>query len=250
MLIFITPTYNEEKDIEELLKQTKEKMAAEGLNYKIIIVDDGSTDRTVELASLFKDRYKIPLEIYRNSKNKGPGEVFRSGFRVALAGTLVDEDIIITKEADNTSDLGILKDMIKKIHEGYDVVLASCYAKEGRVIGTTIDRVILSKGANLLLKFFFPIRDVNTYSSFYRAYKATSLKRVFDRYGERLIQENGFVCMVELLIKLNRWGRLKIAEVPMVLRADKRTGKSKMRIIKNIFGYLKIIIRLKIFPDF
>ena len=59
-------------------------------------------------------------------------ETFKVGFKTALK-IADDNDIIITKEADNTSDLNILDAMIKKIKKGNDIVLASCYAKNGRV---------------------------------------------------------------------------------------------------------------------
>ncbi len=240
MIIFVTATYNEQKNIGRLLQRTKEKAEGQGLDYKIIVVNDGSTDDTERVVKSLMER--IPLYLHSYYPNKGAGEAFRLGFRKALeigeAG-----DIIVTKEADNTSDLGTLAELISKIRDGYDVALASCFAKGGRILGVSPLRLILSRGANILLKVFFPIKDVNTYTSFYRAYRYEALKEIFDIYGDALIEESGFECMPELLIKFSRNVKFKIAEVPTILDVNKRIGKSKMRIFKTIKGVLRIILR-------
>lgn len=240
MVIFVIPAYNEEKNIQTLLSKTNEKMIKEKLSYRVIIVNDGSTDETVKRAEAMKG--SILLDVYSHYPNRGVGEAFRVGFLKALNFS-TDDDIIVTKEADNTSDLNILTELISKIQNGYDVALASCYAKEGAVVGTDFSRMILSRVANMLLNIFSGTKNINTYSSFYRAYSSKALKQMQDIYGNKLIEENGFECMVELLIKFSRNGEFKITEVPMVLDGSKRVGKSKMRTFRTINGFLKVIIK-------
>ena len=215
-------------------------MEEEGYPYTIIIVNDGSSDETENVLKGFKA--SMPLKVIRHEGNLGVGEVFRRGFKEALSIASPD-DILITKEADNTSDINILPEIIKKVEEGYDLVLASCYASQGKIVGTSFFRTILSGGANMLLKIFFPIDGVNTYSSFYRGYKARIICKAISHYGNRLIEENGFACMVELLIKLSRL-KSRITEVPLVLYFKARKGKSKMKIFSTIRGYLRVIKRL------
>lgn len=240
MVIFIIPVYNEEENISKLLYKTSDKMKEMNLNYKIVVINDGSTDNTEKMVEMLKD--KIPVEVYSHYPNRGVGEAFRVGFRKALELSK-DGDIIVTKEADNTSDLSILDELISKIDEGYDLTLASCYAREGAVVGTTPFRLILSKGANTLLKLLIPVKNINTYSSFYRAYNSAALKEIYGIYGDRLLEEDGFECMVELLIKFSRNGKFKITEVPMVLDGSRRAGKSKMRVLKTAKGFLKVILK-------
>lgn len=239
MILFIIPAYNEEENIKPLLSGLASKMKELKTAYHVILVNDGSTDTTYENAAKFKG--EISLEIISHSTNRGVGEVFRTGFSRALE-LANDEDIIITKEADNTSDLNILPSMLKKIEGGYDVVLASCYAKGGGIVGTTIDRVILSFCANFILRSLFSIKDVRTYSSFYRAYRAGTLKGANFAYEDRLIEGAGFICMVELLIKLKRL-RIKITEIPMILRCDFRKGVSKMKKIETMKDYLFLMTK-------
>lgn len=242
MIIFIIPAYNEEKNIRDLLKRTETKMFERGFDYKIIVVNDGSIDKTASIVNSLKD--KIPLELYNQYPNRGVGEAFRQGFRIAI-NSASDNDIIITKEADNTSNLEIITEMIDKIRNGYDMVLASCYSKGGGIRETTFYRRITSWGANMLLRLFFPI-GVRTYSSFYRAYNSKSLKMAFHQYGNKLIEENGFECMVELLIKLKKLGGFKVSEVPMVLDGNMRKGKSKMMVFKTTLGFIRVIYKQSI----
>lgn len=236
MNIFIIPAYNEENNIGLLL----ENIAALGYQrneYQIIVVDDGSRDRTVEIVHSYEKR--LPITVISHSNNQGVGAVFRTGFEAALE-IVHPTDTIITMEADNTSDLGILPEMLKKVSSEADLVLASCYAQNGRIVGTNIWRKILSWGANLMLLVVFPLKGVKTYSSFYRVYNAGILQRSIDAYQGCLIEQPGFVCMVEMLVKMNRLG-VRISEVPMILRIGMRKGSSKMRIMQTIQGYIKFI---------
>ncbi len=239
MIFFIIPAYNEEENIDTLFNSIGKKMAELGRDYRIIIVDDGSTDGTVKKAEFLKGVF--PVTILRHKRNMNVGQVFRTGFKDVLTYAKPD-DIIVTKESDNTGDVNILPSLLDKIGAGYDMALASCYAKGGGIVGTTIDRVILSSTANAILRTIFPIRGVRTYSSFYRVYNTASLRKAFDAYGGRLIEEDGFISMVEMLIKMSKLG-MKIAEVPMVLRCDLRQGKSKMNKTKTMLAYLGLIIK-------
>lgn len=239
MIFFIIPAYNEVKNMEQLIKSISKKMDEIGRPYRLVVVNDGSTDGTRELVESYAKRF--PITLLNHDTNKNVGQVFRTGFEYALSQAGPD-DIIITKEADNTGDLGILPRMLDLISEGYDLVLASCYAKGGKIIGTTLDRRFFSSVANAILKICFPIKGINTYSSFYRVYRAGSLQKAFEAYGGRLIEEPGFVCMVEMLVKFRRLP-VKIAEVPMVLRCDLRKGSSKMNKTETILAYLHLIIK-------
>lgn len=237
MVYFIIPAYNEEKNLPLLFKNTKAAMDELGVPFTIYIMNDGSKDKTSELCKEFSAT--VPLREVRFETNMGVGNAFKRGFEEAFK-VIKTGDIIVTKEADNTSDPDILRKMIELIRSGYDIVLASCFAKEGAVENSTIDRHILSFGANMMLKLAFPIRGVNTYSSFYRAYDAKRLKMAFEAYAGHMIEEKGFVCMVEMLVKLSRLP-LKITEEPMVLKCDMREGQSKMRRSRTIVGYLQFI---------
>ena len=241
-VVFVIPAYNESANLPTLLENTAQRMRALGRDFHIIIVDDGSRDGTPEVALSYAPA--ISVEVVTHDLNLGVGQVFRTGFRRALEVAAAG-DIIVTKEADNTSDPAILEQLLARIDAGHDVMLASCFAPGGGVVGSTIDRHILSFGANLLLRTFLPLPGVHTYSSFYRAYRAEVLRRAFHAYEGRLIELQGFACMVEVLVKLGRLP-IRIGEVPMVLQAKLRKGPSKMvRMVqlRTMGEYIKLVWR-------
>jgi dolichol-phosphate mannosyltransferase len=237
MIIFIIPAYNEEKNIESLLHKMQEQLSDKA--YFVIIVNDGSIDKTKEIAEQFSET--MPIKIISHEKNLGVGAAFRNGFNAALEKAQ-SNDIIVTKEADNTSDLSILDTMIEEIEKGADIVLASCYAPEGDVVGASWYRSVLSWGANKLVKLIVPIEGINTFSSFYRAHNAKFLGEVKKHYGDQLITEKGFACVIELLIKFSKL-KPRVTEVPMILVSKNRQGNSKMKIGKTILEYLRLFVR-------
>jgi glycosyltransferase involved in cell wall biosynthesis len=235
MLYFVIPVYNEELNIEELARSLKNTLPDERKFF--VFVDDCSKDNSIEaIRSCFNGE---SLHIITKSENKGPGDSFNLGFEYILSRELSKDDMVITVEADNTSDINILETMVSLSRMGFDLVLASPYAQGGGFEETTIWRRFLSFIANSLLRFCFDIK-VLTLSSFYRVYKPELLKIIKDKYCI-VIREPGFICMVEILIKAIRC-KAEIIEVPMKLYSGKRKGKSKMRIIKTGITYLKFLM--------
>ena len=129
--------------------------------------------------------------------------------------------------------------MLVRRLEGFDVVLASPYAYGGGISHTSLLRILLSHIANTLIKELLGIRGILTMSSFFRLYHALILKRLQDRYGPTILESAGFESMVELLAKLIRV-RATISEVAMPLDGSQRLGKSKMRIMRTVRGYLRV----------
>jgi len=239
MILFLLPVYNEEKNIHTLLHNIASTAAAKEWDYHVCIVDDGSTDATVDMVTSLQNQ--IPITLLANPCNMGPGAAFNTGF-LHISENYRADDTVVTMEADNTSDLSILETMLAKIRSGTDLVLASCYSAEGGVEGTNLYRRILSWGANLLMHFIFAGQQIRTFSSFYRCYRLAIIQEAYRKYGDNFIAEHGFVCAVDILLKLNRLD-IKIEEVPMVLRCQLRNGRSKMKTVKTIFAYLKLFAR-------
>ena len=127
------------------------------------------------------------------------------------------------------------------IHKlGFDLVLASVYAQGGGFEGTTFFRKFISTIANLIFRFFFDIK-VLTLSSFYRLYSISLLRKI-EANNDVIIAENGFLCMLEILLKAIRQ-KATIIEIPMRLHSAKRKGKSKMKIMKTSWEYFKFLCK-------
>lgn len=238
MIVFIVPAYNEAANLPELLASLQGWAETRREDCRVIVVDDGSTDETEEILDGFKG---LPLTVVQHRPNLGVAKVFRSGFAAWSEMPSGPHDLVVTLEADNTSSLDILDTMVERARGGFDVVLASCYAQGGEVVGTNLFRTTLSFCANLILRSTPGMPKVSTFSSFYRAYRAPFMTRVLAAYGSRLIEEEGFVCVVEMLLKFGRM-KASICEVPLRLDGGKRKGVSKMKVMRTILGYLDLFL--------
>jgi len=236
MIHILLPAYNEALALPLLLDEIR-RVEWRGDVYKVVVVDDGSTDGTV--AACRARWEEMPLDVICHTRNLGLGSAMLTGLKhcVAKSGS---GDVIVAMDADNTHSPTLIPQMIRAIKSGSDIVIASRYAVGGREIGLAPTRKVLSRGASVLLKVAFPIPGATDYTCGYRAYSGAILERGFDVYSDRLIEQKGFVCMAELLIKLGALGAI-VSEVPLVLRYDLKGGRSKMRVTRTIAGYLKLV---------
>lgn len=202
-----------------------------------VLVDDGSSDGTGEAA--VREAGALPLAVIRHDAPQGPGRAFADGF-AHLAGRMAAEDRLLTLEADNTSRLELVDAMLRRMEEGYDVVLASPYMYGGGIVHTTPVRVLLSHIANAFIKELLSIHGLMTVSSFFRVYRGDAVDRLQSAYGPAIVERAGFESMVEMVMKLV-YLDMRISEVPMVLDTSRRVGVSKMRIGRTGLGYLALL---------
>ena len=177
----------------------------------------------------------------RHEVNKGLAEALRSGLQVALRQA-APTDVIVTMDADNTHAPGLVMRMLGLIREGHDLVIGSRYVAGARVVGVPFHRRVLSGGASLLMRTVFPIKGARDYTCGFRAYRASILQAAFARYGEGLISQKGFSCMVDILLKMRRLDPI-VTEVPLILRYDLKHGMSKMRAAHTIVDTLVLMAR-------
>ena len=240
-ILFALPAYNEEKDLPKLLETFERQMEASHYAFQVVIVDDGSSDGTLDVIRQWSSR--MPIDLVRHAKNSGLGETIQDALHRAAA--LADAaDIVITMDADNTHSPAVIPEMVKAIEQGSDVVIASRYRRGSKVVGLSAFRQLMSYGARFLFQIAFPIAGVRDYTCGFRAYRASLLSVAFARYGKTLVQERGFAAMAEILLKL-RAMNTRFSEVPMVLRYDFKSGDSKMRVGATVMKTLRMMRRLR-----
>jgi len=239
MIYILLPAYNEEETLPPLLDSIGFSMQENRLDYKIVIVNDGSGDGTERVVNSFKEN--IPIELINHEQNKGFAEAVKTGL-VKARDMMGERDIIITMDADNTHTPGLILRMIRKLREGSEVVIASRYREDSRIIGVPFSRRVLSYGASLIFRVLFPIRGVRDYTSGYRGYTAEILKKAFATYGSDLVNRPGFSCMVDILLKLKSLNPI-VTEVPLVLRYDLKMGVSKMDVQKTVLETVDLILK-------
>ncbi|MEW6008491.1 MAG: glycosyltransferase family 2 protein [Candidatus Omnitrophota bacterium] len=239
MIIILLAAYNEEKDLPQLLARIRESIAKNHYEYRLFIVNDGSTDGTVNVV---KEHMQImPIDFIDFKFNRGVGEAFRVALRQVLK-IAKDSDIIVTMDADNTHDPNLIKSIVEKIDEGNDIVITSCYGENGKITGLSFSRHVLSRSCNLVYRLLFPIKGVSLYTGFYRGHTARAFRKTEGIFGDNLIESVGFGAMAELLIKFRK-ANLRIAEIPMTLRYDIKIGISKIKILSTIKEHLTSIFK-------
>ena len=167
-LLFVIPAFNEEENLPTLFADLAQTSELLGVGSRIFIVDDGSADATSTLVESYAG--PLPVELVRLEVNQGPGAAFRTGFISAL-GCAEPDALIVTLEADTTSDLGALPQMLDEVQRGADVVLA-----DWRMVGVSAHRRLLSAAAGWVVRHSLGL-EATTVSSFFRVYRASTLQR-------------------------------------------------------------------------
>jgi len=240
MLWIFLPAFNEANTLPSLLTKIGNFGGRFSGPYRIVIVDDGSTDNTSEVAMEFAGR--MPIDVVRHEINRGLGETERDGFEY-VAERCSPEDILVRLDADDTHEPEYILKLIEKIWEGYDVVNTSRFQAGGSQVGVSTYRAFVSLCANKFMKLIFNISGIRDYSCGFRAYRGQVLKDCVSVFGNGFIQLKGlgFTSTLETLVKLNLLG-CKFAEVPFVLRYDQKRSQSKMVSSVTTLGYLMMAI--------
>jgi len=235
MVWVVLPAYNEEENLPDLLRQ----LAALGQELRVVVVDDGSTDRTGAVVGAWPGPLRPTL--VRHEQNLGLGRAIRTGLWYVLERA-APGDLLVTLDADGSHLPAQIPDLVAAV-ETADLAIASRYRRGARVEGVPPVRRLLSLGARLLLSVLFPLPGVRDFTCGFRAYRVELLQEAQRRYGDRLVESQGFAVMTELLVKL-RGLHPRVREVPIVLRYDLKRGRSKLPPLRTVAQYLRMIARL------
>ena len=238
MLWIMFPAYNEEKNLVRLLPELDRFLADKNKDYRILIVNDGSTDSTGNIGRHLDK--PLPIQIISHEVNRGIGEVFKTGFS-AVDRMCGEKDLLVVLEADGTSDYNLIPIMVDKLKKGSDIVIASRYVKGGAYRNFPVKRHMISLIGNIVLRFAFGNKKIKDYTIFYRGYKVSLIKEALARYKDKLITSKTFLANTEILGNLTRLTD-KISEIPFVYSYDRKIGKSKMPLLKTLFDYLRFLM--------
>lgn len=222
------PTYNEKENIIKII----EAVHAEINDADILVVDDNSPDNTAGIVNEFmKNNDFVSIKV-RNSK-EGLGAAYVDGFL-----TLIERgyEIIIQMDADFSHQPKYLPEMIRKIEEGYDVVIGSRYVKGGGTRNWNLMRRMISRGGSLYASTILML-GVHDVTAGYKCWNAELLKKVISTP----LVLSGFGFQIEMAFR-TKVSEGKIFELPIVF-PDREEGESKMsgKIFKEaLFGVWKL----------
>ncbi|MGH7828678.1 MAG: glycosyltransferase [Candidatus Binatia bacterium] len=238
MIYVIVPAFNEAENLQSLIPALAESCKATSEEYGIWIINDGSRDTTGQIAGFLATRY--PVRVFHHETNLGVGAVFRTAIH-AVCKIARENDVMIVIEGDNSCDPRLIPGMVAKIRDGADVVIASRHSGGGGYRGFPLKRLILSYGANFLLRLLFPISGARDFTIFYRGYCARTLQAAVREYREKFIECGSFVANAEILVKLRALG-ITVSEIPLLYRYDLKKGKSKLPVAATLNEYVSFII--------
>lgn len=212
----IIPFWNEEGSLEKLWRELEPVMEKINKPYEVLFVDDGSGDKSFEIAKKISKENKS-VKVIHFSRNQGKAAVLQAGFKVAKG------DYVVTMDADLQDDPKEIPALLKKIQTGYDLI--SGWKKERHdPWHKTIPSYILN---NLLLRAVsgLKIHDINCGLKIYRneVVKSVSVYGELYRFIPILAANKGF----------------KVGEM-VVKHRERKYGKSKYGISRFIRGFLDV----------
>lgn len=223
----VIPTYNEIDNIQKLIPIVQGVLEKITPKYEILIVDDNSPDGTGKFVEeLSKKDEKIKV-IIRNRKT-GLGDAYKCGFQN------VNGDIIFEMDADLSHNPKDIPKFLKALKYG-DVVVGSRYIKGGRNLYRQKRRIIISRVANFLAKFFFQLHPLTDCTSGFRVYKREVIETIMPH-----VNSQKYIFQVDMLAKAKQF-TFSIREVPIKFQ-DRYTGESKFN-IREVLEFIKEIIK-------
>ncbi len=222
----VIPCYNETSALPYLANALRGlREHATQYDIRLVFVNDGSSDDTGEkLRALFADW--AGAEIVNHDRNRGVAAAVLTGIRAARTETVCSMD------CDCTYDPEELPNMIPLLTPDVDLVTASPYHPDGRVLRVPAWRLALSKGASALYRAVLR-QPLHTYTSCFRVYRRSAVLAVE-------LKQPGFLGVAELLGKLDLSGS-RIVEYPATLNV-RMLGHSKMKIVRTIAGHFRLML--------
>jgi dolichyl-phosphate beta-glucosyltransferase len=199
-LSIVIPAYNEENRIGDTLRLAEAYLSKQGYDSEIIVVDDGSTDRTAALVQTLCPEVRV----IAYERNRGKGYAVKTGMLAALG------DYRVFMDADGSTPISDLDLLWPQFDAGADIVIGSRSLPHSRVLVRQHPlRENMGRMFNVLVKLFLMRDFIDTQCGF-KGFTAKSAQTVFSR--QRL---DGFSFDAELLYIAQQHG-LRIDEVPVL----------------------------------
>lgn len=212
LVSFITPTYNESKNLEKNIKKIQENM--KNYFFEIIIVDDNSPDGCGKIADQYAKTYNNIKVLHRKGK-EGLGTAYKEGF------SLTKGDLIVSMDSDLSHDASHLPALIEA-SKNADIVIGSRLCEGGSIEGREKYRDFLTYFANKVIQGYTS-SHINDWTSGFRIYKRETWKNLMPN-----VHCNKWDFQFESLYKALKMN-CTVNEVPIIFH-ERAEGASKFGI--------------------
>jgi len=219
--LVIIPTYNEIENINSILNAV---FALPG-DFNILVIDDGSPDKTAEAVKKLQESHKEKLFLIERSGKLGLGTAYLTGFKWALEHGY---DYIFEMDADfshSPNDLPRLYEACSK--NGCDMSVGSRYCKGVSVVNWPIGRILISYFASVYVRTVLRFKIYDSTAGF-----VCYTRKVLETIDLEAVKMKGYGFQIEMKYTANQLG-FKIGEVPVIF-VNRQEGSSKMS--GSIFG--------------
>lgn len=216
----VIPAFNEEKAIEGSLNNILDFMKEHFSDFEIIVVNDASTDKTAQIVSNIKE-----VAIVSHPYNKGNGASVRTGIRNAK------KEFVVMMDADGQHDISDIVKIVENLGT-YDCVVG---ARTGSS-ESSFHRNVANSIYNWLASYVTNLK-IEDLTSGYRGFRTSVIKKFLYMFP------NGFSYPTTSTMAIIKAGyNLKYCPI----HAKKRIGKSKIRLLRDGFRFLLIIVKIAI----
>jgi len=228
--LIIIPTYNELANAPILIERIFKHIP----DAHILIIDDGSPDKTGEKIKELQSKHLSSLFLLERARKSGLGSAYRTGFAWGLERGF---DELIEMDADLSHRVRDLKKMIeaKELQPNTDLVIGSRWMPGGKTENWSKSRELLSRAANLYVRAMLGM-GVKDSTAGFRIYSSSILKKL----NLEAIKSEGYSFQIEMTRAVYKLGG-KIIEVPITFR-ERENGVSKMS--KNIVREAMLLVTI------
>jgi len=227
-IAIVIPTYNELENIESLIKAILKNTS----DVTIFLVDDSKDE---SIGSLINSK-NLKVKYFHRKNERGRGSAVLYGFRKALEEDKYD--IFIEMDADFSHDPQELNSHIKNFENlELDLLIASRYLKNSKIINWSVQRKVLSKLSNFLARVLLGI-NLKDFTNGFRFYSKRAAEKVTNTCGNI---GDGFIILSEIIVVLNN-NNFKISEISTIF-VNRVRGESSVNlklVLASLFGILKL----------
>jgi len=227
-ITIVAPCYNEEAILKTNINTIINYLASKTYQWEVLIINDGSSDRTGEIADELEIQNKL-VRVIHHPVNLNLGNALQTGFRNAKG------EIIVVLDIDLSYAVEIIEKLVDNIIlKNADIVIASPYMKGGKVTAVPFLRKIMSKWVNRFMKFSAQDK-YSTFTGMVRAYRTSFIRSV--NLKTRDYEINPEIMYKAMIL------RARIVEIPAHLdwtAQNNYVGKrtSSIRVLRGFFSGL------------